>query len=295
MQKPFIFINGRKGFRGTVVKSHLSIAGFSPAKKNHILRGKTHSLIGVVPLLLSVVLALLLQSCVKRLAVNSIANALTEGSTSVYARDDDPVLVGAALPFALKTMETLLEQTPDNKKLLIATAAGFVQYAHAFVLQPASTLEYTDLAAARDERDRAKRLFLRARSYALRALELEHDGITQRLTSDPKAAVSTAKPQDIPALYWTGVAWGSVDDGDELRVSDLFSVVTEFDSDPAGSPTRFQDGTVHGIIHPRAAHDLFTVVTSTQPNLVDWLHTTRGQGMFEKGRVPVIKIGRAHV
>ncbi len=200
-----------------------------------------------MPLLLSVVLSLLLQSCVKRLAVNSIANALTEGSASVYARDDDPVLVGAALPFALKTMETLLEQAPNNKKLLIATASGFVQYAHAFVLQPANTLEFTDLAAARDERDRARRLFLRARTYALRALELDHDGITERLTSDPRAAVSTARLQDIHALYWTGVAWGSaisISKSDMSLVGEVPIVRSLLERALALAPD-WEDGAIH--------------------------------------------------
>ena len=197
--------------------------------------------------LLSVVLSLLLQSCVKRLAVNSIANALTEGSAIVYARDDDPVLVGEALPFALKTMETLLEQTPNNKKLLIATASGFVQYAHAFVLQPANTLEFTDLAAARDERDRAKRLFLRARTYALRALELNHDGITERLTSDPAAAVSTARLQDIHALYWAGVAWGSaisISKSDMSLVGEVPIVRSLLERALALAPD-WEDGAIH--------------------------------------------------
>jgi hypothetical protein len=51
---------------------------------------------------------------------------------------------------------------------------------------------------------------------------------------------------------------------------------------------RFPDGTVHGILHPRVAHDLFTQVDSNQPNLVSWLSTTRGQGMFEGRKLPII-------
>jgi hypothetical protein len=75
---------------------------------------------------------------------------------------------------------------------------------------------------------------------------------------------------------------------DYMRVSDLFRVTTEFDSDVNGEALRYSDGTVHGIIHPRVAHDLFTQIDANQPDLVDWLQTTRGQGMFEARRVPVI-------
>ena len=145
----------------------------------------------------------------KKIAVHSLANALTEGSTNSFAMDDDPQLVREALPFALKTMETLLQSAPKNKKLLIGTAAGFVQYSHAFVLLPADAIEKVDLSKARQGRDRAKRLFLRARNYGLRALELSHPGISEEIVKDPIASVRNADKKDVPALYWTGLAWGS--------------------------------------------------------------------------------------
>lgn len=151
-----------------------------------------------------------LSACaVKKLAINSVANALTTGGTSVYTTDDDPQFVGEALPFALKTMEALLQATPRHRRLLIAMASGFVQYAHAYVLRPGQALESVDLTAARKERERAKRFFLRARSYGLRALELSYPGISKQLPTDPFAAAARVKKKDVPALYWTGAAWGS--------------------------------------------------------------------------------------
>ncbi len=145
----------------------------------------------------------------KKIVVHTLANALTEGSTNAFAMDDDPQLVREALPFALKTMETLLQSAPKNKKLLIGTAAGFVQYSHAFVLIPVDAIEKEDLNKARQRRDRAKRLFLRARNYGLRALEISHPGISDSIIKDPFAAVGRADKKDVAALYWTGVAWGS--------------------------------------------------------------------------------------
>ena len=59
--------------------------------------------------------ALALSGCsLKRLAVNRLGDALSSGA-SVYATDDDPELVGAALPFGLKTIESLLLQSPHHK------------------------------------------------------------------------------------------------------------------------------------------------------------------------------------
>ena len=76
--------------------------------------------------------------------------------------------------------------------------------------------------------------------------------------------------------------------GDYMRVSDIFQVNVEYDSDVNGEALRYPDGNVHGIIHPKVKKDLFTQIDSNQPNLVDWLQTSRGQGMFEGGKLPVI-------
>ncbi|MBL7994972.1 hypothetical protein JNM05_06325, partial [bacterium] len=54
--------------------------------------------------LLVYICAGLISGCsVKTLAINSMADAVSEGTAGVYASDDDPELVGDALPFALKT------------------------------------------------------------------------------------------------------------------------------------------------------------------------------------------------
>ena len=153
------------------------------------------------------------------MAINSVADSLSGDGTSVFAIDDDPELVGEALPFALKSMEAILQSTPRHRKLLIATCAGFVQYGHAFVLQPAEMLENENLQAARKLRKRAKRLFLRARQYGLKALDLDHSGFSEAIFADPVAAVEGMQSKDVAALYWTGAAWGSAISADKSDMS----------------------------------------------------------------------------
>ena len=52
-------------------------------------------------------------------------------------------------------------------------------------------------------------MYDRARGYCLRALEVRHPGCGgERCKKDPKAALATMTRADVPALYWTGVAWG---------------------------------------------------------------------------------------
>ena len=64
-------------------------------------------------------LPLVLSSCsIKRWAVKGVANSLTSG-VDVYGTDNDPELVRDALPFGLKTMESLLTVVPDHEGLLL--------------------------------------------------------------------------------------------------------------------------------------------------------------------------------
>ena len=175
--------------------------------------------------LLPAVLWLGLSACsVRKMVVNSFATTLTEGSAAAYAQDDDPELVEAALPFLLKTIETLLQSAPDNRDLLLAAATGFVQYAHAYVLQPANAVQFTDRTSARSGRERARRLFLRAYEYGLRALSLSLPDVRTQLPTNPEQAVAHASVADVPALYWTAAALGSaiaVSKNDMALVADL--------------------------------------------------------------------------
>lgn len=138
----------------------------------------------------------------RQLAAGALADALAQGG-SVFATDDDPELVKAALPTNLKLMESLLEAQPRHAGLLTATAGAFAQYAYAFVQQEADELEARDLAAAEALRARARRLYLRAQGYSLRALEVTHPGFAAALHADPAAAAASLTAADVPAAYWT--------------------------------------------------------------------------------------------
>jgi predicted anti-sigma-YlaC factor YlaD len=166
---------------------------------------------------LAAVLALTLPACsLHKLAVNKVADALS-GTGSSFATDEDPELVGEAVPFGLKTMESLLEQTPKHKALLLATSSGFVQYAYGWVQMPADVLEARDLGRATELRERARKLYLRARDYGLRGLEVDFPGLREALDRDPDAALARTKKAHVPLLYWTAMGWaGAI----SLKVND---------------------------------------------------------------------------
>jgi predicted anti-sigma-YlaC factor YlaD len=144
----------------------------------------------------------------QRLATDKAGDALA-GDTSVVARDDDPELIRQAAPFSLKLMESLLERDPRHQGLLLAAARGFTQYSYAFVQLDADMLEDQDLAAGARGRQRAKRLYLRARDYGLRGLDVAHPQFRELLRRDPQAAALTLRRPDVPLVYWTAVAWAA--------------------------------------------------------------------------------------
>lgn len=146
---------------------------------------------------------------VKHKAVGMVASTLAS-SGDVFTRDDDLELVGQAIPFGLKLYESLLDSAPKNKDLLIATCSNFTQYGVAFLETDALVLgeaQHHDEVVKLNER--ALKLYLRARGYCLRAMEVRFPGIGAKLLQDPAAALTKAVKSDVPLLYWTAASWGS--------------------------------------------------------------------------------------
>jgi predicted anti-sigma-YlaC factor YlaD len=139
--------------------------------------------------------------------VKSVAGALSE-TGDVFTRDNDPELVEGASMFALKLYEVLLDTLPKDIPLLTATCGGFTQFGYAFVQNDAEILEFEDHDKAAAGKERAVNLYLRAKDYCFRALELRFPGITQKILEEPTAALSQAKKEDVPLLYWTAASWG---------------------------------------------------------------------------------------
>ena len=159
-------------------------------------------------------LTLLLAGCsIKKYAINTVGDTLAEGN-SVYETDEDVELVGEALPFGLKLVESLLQESPNHRGLLLTAVRGFVLYSYAYVDYPAQIAADEDIGKAREMRTRARKLYMRALGYGLRGMETSYPGLGARLTADPAAAVSVIhnskkKQQDLPFLYWTAAALGS--------------------------------------------------------------------------------------
>ncbi len=151
--------------------------------------------------------SLLLGGCsVKKLAMNQLGDALSGGG-DVFSSDEDPELVGDALPFSLKLMESVLSETPEHEGLLTSLASGFTQYAYGWVQLDADEIEDDDYERSEELRERAIKLYQRANRYGMRALETKYPGIGDGIRSDDASSLERVKAEDVEALYWSALSW----------------------------------------------------------------------------------------
>jgi predicted anti-sigma-YlaC factor YlaD len=146
--------------------------------------------------------------CIKKIVLKKVAGTLTTGGGTVFTGDDDPQLIADALPFALKIYESLLYSLPNDENLLYATGQAFCMYAYAFVQVPADTISDSRIKEKTEHYLRAKKLYVRARDYLLKAVELRHPGFDELLNSNrTDSALTLLTIADSSLIYWTGASW----------------------------------------------------------------------------------------
>ena len=158
---------------------------------------------------------------VRPFILSNVADALVAQGQDF---EDDIYLARDASAFYLKLSESVLRETPGNLKLAESVAAGFTQYAYAFVSVEADKIQSKDAKAAQQMKERAARLYARAHKHAMLALETSTPGFTQALTqAEPGATLRLADAQ-VGVAYWAAAAWGgmiSLSKDDPDTVADL--------------------------------------------------------------------------
>lgn len=155
-----------------------------------------------------------------------MADALSSTATA-FSRDEDPEFVRLAAPSTLKMVEMLLDDAPAHAGLLMTACSGFTQYGYAFLQVDAEMREPADSAGAREIKQRAAAMYVRARGYCGRVLDVTHPGLGDALPRDPAPLLKAATRADVPALYWTAAAWGgelSLADNPLLRLGEVAAV-----------------------------------------------------------------------
>jgi predicted anti-sigma-YlaC factor YlaD len=149
---------------------------------------------------------LVLSGCsLNRMATRAVADALTgPGGSTVFTGDNDPQLVGDALPFAIKMYEALLDQVPDHQGLILSTGSLFIMYANAFIQGPVEFLpspRYEERLAAQR---RAKNLYQRGAGILESGLERKYPGVGSATVDEGNlpAYLARMKKEDVPLLYW---------------------------------------------------------------------------------------------
>jgi predicted anti-sigma-YlaC factor YlaD len=171
----------------------------------------------VNPSPLIIICSLFLAICTACSVNTLVANALTgEGNSAVFTGDNDPQLVGDALPFAIKMYEALLDTTPRHQGLMFTTGSLFVMYANAFVQGPAEMLPPDEWEARAAGMDRAKKLYLRGVAMLYNALEARHKGFNKAAGQEDtlQAMLKKCRKEDTGLLYWAvagGLAAYSID------------------------------------------------------------------------------------
>jgi TRAP transporter T-component len=144
-----------------------------------------------------------------RMGINRMADALS-ATTSAFGRDDDPEFVRVGAPSTLKMVEMMLDDQPVHPGLLLTACSGYTQYAYAFLQVEWEIAQPSNVAVAADLKQRASRMYERARGYCVRALEVKLPKARDTLLKDAKATAAAATKADVPILYWTAAALGGV-------------------------------------------------------------------------------------
>ena len=153
---------------------------------------------------------LVLDFCsIKKMAMNQVANALTApGGSTVFTGDNDPELVGEALPFAIKMYESMMVSIPWHAGLKLRTGSLYIMYANAFLQNPAEMLPEKELEKQEFLLNRARNLYLRGRDIVLHALDKKYPGFLKNMNEKKyDQALAPMKKQDAPFLYWGAAGW----------------------------------------------------------------------------------------
>lgn len=154
-----------------------------------------------------VLLALQLSACSPRqMIVGSLADEL---AAQGQGDETDLELLRDAAPFHLKLSESMLRQEPSHLALAESVAAGFTQYAFAFVAFEAEQVEATDAKAAEQLRRRAAKLYERAHRHAMTGLERSSPGFARALAKTDENNWPKLSPKQVGLAYWAAASWGA--------------------------------------------------------------------------------------
>lgn len=122
--------------------------------------------------------------------------------------EEDIGLAREASALYLKVAEGLLRALPQHLPLAQSVTSGLTQYAYAFLSTEADRVESQSLSQAQALRERAARMFERAKNQGLRTLTLQAPDLLKPMDPSLSVKQSPIKPEAVGLAYWTAAAWG---------------------------------------------------------------------------------------
>ncbi len=185
---------------------------------------------------------------VKKFTADTTAKNLEFGSVAMD-READLEFARYAFPASLKTIETFLVSSPENRSLLLLLARGYNAYAFGII---EADLEHALLDGPEEAVEslsrRARIHYLRGREYGFRWLDRPKlkaaalEGDLEALDAE----LATLKAADTPGLFWAVYGWASAvnlakDDSEMMTgltpIEHIMNRVYELDPDyEAGAP-----------------------------------------------------------
>lgn len=138
----------------------------------------------------------LFSGCIQRIAIGSMGQIMDNGF-EVINEEQDLDIADKAIASDLKLLESVMKSDPENEHFLQLASMGYASYALGFV---------EDDSAAR-----ASMLYLRGRDFGLKILR-KNRAFAEAENGDIAAfknSLQSFSKDDVPAIFWTAVGWGS--------------------------------------------------------------------------------------
>lgn len=159
--------------------------------------------------LLAVTILISLSCSVKKMAIRSAVNVIAE-SRQVFEQETDLELAESAIGSNLKLLEVMQVNDPENEKILMLLAEIYSAYTLSFVEDKFEQYEEKDDSLSDYHRQRAIKLYLRARDYAGKVLLPRLGKNPQEMgEQELKDALAKLSVREIGPVFWYAFSWGS--------------------------------------------------------------------------------------
>lgn len=150
-------------------------------------------------------------ACTPKQIASDITSQIFKGGVPSFEMEADVEIAEPSGLTMIKMLEAFQHDNPKNKNYLILLSRSYTNYAFAFLeWNMMKNSGVNDALRAKNEQ-RAKNFYIKGKDYGLRILNRNagfEKAITQDLDTFKKALKGMGRSY-LPALFWTGLSWGS--------------------------------------------------------------------------------------